>query len=82
MVLHQAFRARPVRNKGIGGEVQHGVTSGVSCETSLNKCVTPHLHREYLFPLRFDVSVDADADAGADLDADMDAYYAYIYIYI
>ena len=32
---------------GIGGEVRHGVTSGVSCETSLNKHVTPHLHREY-----------------------------------
>ena len=33
MVLHQAFRARHVRQNSIGGEVQHGVTSGVSCET-------------------------------------------------
>ena len=29
-----------------GGEVRHGVTSGVSRETSLNKHVTPHLHWE------------------------------------
>ena len=36
MVLHQAFRARRVRKNGIGGEVRHGVTSDVSCETSLN----------------------------------------------
>ena len=36
MVLHQAFRARLARKSGIGGEVRHGVTSGVSCETSLN----------------------------------------------
>ena len=28
MVLHLAFRARYVRNTGIGGEVRHGVTSG------------------------------------------------------
>ena len=41
MVLHQAFRARHVRKIGIGGEVRHGVTSSVSCETSLNKHVTP-----------------------------------------
>ena len=34
MVLHQAFHARRVRKTGIGGEVRHGVTSGVSCETS------------------------------------------------
>ena len=34
--------------KGIGGEVRHGATSGVSRETSSNKHVTPHLHREYL----------------------------------
>ena len=47
MVLHQAFRARRVRKTGIGGEVRHAVASGVSCETSLNKYVTPHLHREY-----------------------------------
>ena len=47
MVLHQAFCARHVRNTGIGGEVRRGVTSGVSCETSLNKHVTPHLHREF-----------------------------------
>ena len=33
MVLHRAFRARRVRKTGIGGEVRHGVTSGVSCET-------------------------------------------------
>ena len=46
-VLCRAFRARRVRTSGIGGEVRHGVTSGVSCETSLNKRVTPHLHREY-----------------------------------
>ena len=48
MALHQAFRARPVRNIGIGGGMRHGVTSGVSCETSLKMHVTPHLHREYL----------------------------------
>ena len=47
MVLHQALRARHVRKNGIGGEVRHGVTSGVSRETSLNKHVTPHLHMEY-----------------------------------
>ena len=46
MVLHRAFRARHVRNNGIGGEVRHGVTSGVSRETSLKNYVTPHLHRE------------------------------------
>ena len=46
MVLHQAFRARHVRKTGIGGEVRHGVTSGVSRETSSNKHVTTHLHRE------------------------------------
>ena len=34
MVLHQAFRAGRVRKNGIGGEVRHGVTSGVSGETS------------------------------------------------
>ena len=49
MVLHLAFRARHVRKYGIGGEVRHGVTSGASCETVLNKHVTPHLHREYPF---------------------------------
>ena len=48
MVLHQAFRAKCVRKAGIGGEVRHGVTSGVSRETSLNSYVTPHLHREYV----------------------------------
>ena len=47
MVLHRAFRARHVRKTGIGGEERHGVTSGVSYETSLNKHVTPYLHREY-----------------------------------
>ena len=47
MVLHQAFRARHVHKSGIGGEVRHGVTSGVSCETSLNKHGKPHLRREY-----------------------------------
>ena len=36
MVLHQAFRTRRVRKPGIGGQVRHGVASGVSCETSLN----------------------------------------------
>ena len=34
MVLHLAFRARHIRTNGIGGEVRHGVTSSVSCETS------------------------------------------------
>ena len=51
MVLHRAFGARHLlgnKNNGIGGEVRHGVTSGVSCETSSKKHVTPHLHREYL----------------------------------
>ena len=48
MVLRRAFRARHVRETGIGGEERHGATSGVSCETSLDKHVTPHLHREYL----------------------------------
>ena len=47
MVLHRACRARHVRNSGIGGEVRHVVASGVSCETSKNNYVTPHLHREY-----------------------------------
>ena len=37
MVLHQAFRARHVRTNSIGGAVRHGVTSGVSCETSLKQ---------------------------------------------
>ena len=46
MVLHRAFRARHVRENGVGGEVRHGVTSGVSRETYLNNYVTPHLHRE------------------------------------
>ena len=46
MVLHQAFRAKHVRTNGIGGEVRHGVTSGVSRETSSNTHVAPHLHRE------------------------------------
>ena len=48
VVLRQAVRARRVRKTGIGGEVRHGVTSGVSCEASSNKHVTPHLRREYL----------------------------------
>ena len=34
MVLHQGSRKRRARKNGIGGEVRHGVTSGVSCETS------------------------------------------------
>ena len=34
LVLHQSFRVRPVQKNDIGGEVRHGVTSGVSCETS------------------------------------------------
>ena len=46
MVVHRALRARRVRTTGIGGEVRHGVTSGVSCETSLSKYVTPRLHRQ------------------------------------
>ena len=33
------FRARHVPNAGIGGELWYGVTSGVSCEKSLNKHV-------------------------------------------
>ena len=37
MVFHQAFCARRVRNNGIGGEVRHGVISGVSRETSSNQ---------------------------------------------
>ena len=48
MVLHQSFRAGHVRKDGIGGEVRHGVTSGVWCETSSIERVPPHLHREYL----------------------------------
>ena len=32
---------------GIGDEVRHGVTLGVSSETCLNRHVTRHLHREY-----------------------------------
>ena len=40
-VLHQAFRARHVRKNNIGGEVRHGVTSGVSYETSKTWNVTP-----------------------------------------
>ena len=47
MVLHHVFRARGVRRNGIGGEVRHGVTSGVSRETSLNKHVTPQLYWGY-----------------------------------
>ena len=46
MVLHQVFCARRVQTHGIGGEVRHGVTSGVSCESSKTWNVTPHLHRE------------------------------------
>ena len=36
------LRARCVRETGIGSELRHGVTSGVSRETSLNKHATPH----------------------------------------
>ena len=46
MVLHQACHARRERKHTIGGEVRHGATSGVSCETALNKHVTPHLYRD------------------------------------
>ena len=46
MLSHQALRARHVRKTGIGGEVWHGVTLGVSRETCLNSYVTPRLHRE------------------------------------
>ena len=42
-----------VRKHGIGGEVRHGVTSGVSRETSSNKQVTAHLHRECIRILRY-----------------------------
>ena len=34
------------KRNGIGGKVQLSVTSGVSCETSWNKYVAPHLYRE------------------------------------
>ena len=44
--LHRVFHARHVRTTGNGGEVRHGVTSGVSHETSLNRHVTHHHHRE------------------------------------
>ena len=47
MVVHQAFRSRRVRKTGIGGEVRHGVTSGVSRETSSNKHVTSQFHRDH-----------------------------------
>ena len=40
--------SEPLALKSIGGEVRNGVTSGVSGETSLNRHVTPHLHREYI----------------------------------
>ena len=36
LVLHQAFRMRHLRNKDFGGEVRHGVTSGVSRKTSVS----------------------------------------------
>ena len=39
MALHQALRARRERRNGIGAEVRHDVTSGVSRETSLRKYV-------------------------------------------
>ena len=42
MVLHRVFRARHVRKTGIGGEVRHGVASGVSLEASFNIHVTSH----------------------------------------
>jgi len=45
-VLYQAFRARRSLRNGVGGEVLHGATSGVSRETSGRRHVTPHLHRE------------------------------------
>ena len=45
-VLHQVLRARHVRQNGIGGEVRHGATSVVSCETSLDTRVRPRLCRE------------------------------------
>ena len=47
MVLHQAFRARYVRQNGIGGEVRHGVTSNVLRETSSIEHVIPRLCREF-----------------------------------
>ena len=34
VVLHRAFRARGMRQTGIGGEVRHDVASGVAYETS------------------------------------------------
>ena len=43
----RVFRARRVRKHGIGGEARHGATSSVTCETSLDKHVTPHLHMGY-----------------------------------
>ena len=63
MVLHQAFRARRVRKNGISGEVRHGVTSGVSHETSLNKHVTPHFHREYRWLLVSKLVADVVKDS-------------------
>ena len=56
MVLHEAFRARPVRKTGIGAEVRHGVTSGVSCETCSNGYITPELQREYSYLLCYVMS--------------------------
>ena len=57
---------------GIGGEVRHGVTSGVSCETPSSKHVTPHLHRE--------CHVTQAMHAYAETDLVVHAYaYAYAY---
>ena len=36
-VLHRAFARDMYDKSGVGGEVRHGVTSGVSCETSSTK---------------------------------------------
>ena len=63
MALHQAFRRGQVRTTGIGGEVRHGVTSGVSSETSMNKYVTPHLHRECILLITTSLAGAAAHDA-------------------
>ena len=45
MVFHQAFRARHLRKNGFDGEVQHGVPSSVSRETSLNNAFARSTNR-------------------------------------
>ena len=58
--------------------MRHGTTSGVSCETSSDKHVTPHLHREQeQFPPR-----DSEAPRLALGPLGSSEVYIYIYIYI